>query len=163
MDITKVNPLLIKPSQVSKVGPGEGEQQEALHICGRTGRAPDFLAGAGASARPARRSRSASFDRRPAPRDRGGCGERPRSVVSAQGQYLLAAARQLAPLSPRCRAVERLLSWLMVASWFLPLASPGFEESVLPDLSMCSQFSPARSQYALNALFMYASPIIGSV
>jgi len=31
-DITKVALLLTEPSQVSEVGPREGEQQEALHL-----------------------------------------------------------------------------------------------------------------------------------
>jgi hypothetical protein len=33
-DITKVALLLTEPSQVIEAGPGEGEPQAALHICG---------------------------------------------------------------------------------------------------------------------------------
>ncbi len=36
-NITKVHLLLTEPAQVSDVGPGEGEQQAPLHICGRCG------------------------------------------------------------------------------------------------------------------------------
>ena len=35
--ITKVNLLLTEPSQVSEVGPREGEQQATLHLCGSRG------------------------------------------------------------------------------------------------------------------------------
>ena len=36
-NITKVNLLLTEPSQVIEPGPGEGEQQAALHLCGSRG------------------------------------------------------------------------------------------------------------------------------
>jgi hypothetical protein len=36
-NITKVSLLLTEPSQVSEVGPREGEQQAALHLCGSRG------------------------------------------------------------------------------------------------------------------------------
>ncbi len=40
-NITKVNLLLTEPSQVSEVGPRDGEQQAALHLCGSRGEARD--------------------------------------------------------------------------------------------------------------------------
>jgi hypothetical protein len=36
-DITNVDCTLTEPSQVSEVGPREGEQQAPLHLCGSRG------------------------------------------------------------------------------------------------------------------------------